>query len=57
MLAEVRHVRNVFEQHAHKTISGSKDDVDVTVSLDRASTSVGDEQLQVAFSVVDHAMC
>ena len=57
MVAEVRHVRNILDQHVHKTVSGSKDDADVTVSLDRASISVGDAQVKVAFSVVDHAIC
>ena len=47
MAAEVRYVRNVFKQHVHKTISGSKDCVEYVVSLDQASTSVDDALFKV----------
>lgn len=57
MAAEVRYVRNVFKQHVHKTISGSKDCVEYVVSLDQASTSVDDALFKVALSVADHAIC
>ena len=50
MVAEVRDVRNVSQQHVHKkTVSGPTDKVDITMSFDRASCADGDAQYQVAF--------
>ena len=37
MVAEVWHVRNISQQHLHETVSGPKDKVNITVSIDRAS--------------------
>ena len=49
MVAEVRHVRNVSQQRVHKTVSGPKDKVDITISFVRASCAVGDAQFDVTF--------
>ena len=48
---------NVSQQHVHKTVSGPKDKVYITVSFDRSSTTVGDALFEVAFSAVGHAVC
>ena len=56
MVAEIRHVRNVSQQHVNKTVSGPKDIVYVTISFGRARCAVGDAQVEVTLSVVDHAV-
>ena len=48
---------NVSQQHVHKTVSGPKDKVDITMSLDRASCAVGDSQFEFTFSIVHHVVC
>ena len=59
MVAEVRHVRNVSQQHVNKTVSGSKDIlvVDITMTFNGASCAGGDGQLEITFSAVDHMVC
>ena len=57
VVAGIRDVRNVRNQHLHETVSGPKDNVNVTVTFDRSSGSIGDSQFQVAFSIIDHTVC
>ena len=57
VVAEVRHARNVSQQHVHVTVPGPKAKAGITISFDRASCVVGDEQVLVAFFVIGHAVC
>ena len=36
MVSEVWHVRNISQRYSYKTVSGSKDKVNISVSFDRA---------------------
>ena len=57
MVAEILHVRNVRKQHLHETVSEPNDNISTTVAFDRSSRSIGDSQFQVAFWIVDPAIC